>query len=30
IQQLEEWMAEAMPIYQAKQPAPNGDLPQLR
>ena len=29
IQQLEEWMAEAMPIYQSKQPAPNHDLPAL-
>ena len=27
IKQLEEWMAEAMPIYQAKPPAPNSQLP---
>jgi predicted Zn-dependent protease len=27
IHQLEEWMAEALPIYQSKQPAPNGELP---
>lgn len=30
IQQLEEWMAEAMPIYRSKAPAPNSDLPALR
>lgn len=30
IEQLEEWMAEAMPIYQSKPPAPNSELPQLR
>lgn len=30
IQQLEEWMAEAMPIYQSRQPAPNSELPVLR
>ena len=30
IQQLEEWMAEAMPIYQSKSPAPNSELPALR
>lgn len=30
IQQLEEWMAEALPIYQSKPPAPNSELPQLR
>jgi len=30
IQQLEEWMAEALPIYRSKPPAPNGDLPILR
>lgn len=29
IQQLEEWMAEAMPIYQSKPPAPNHELPPL-
>ncbi len=29
IQQLEEWMAEAMPIYQSKPPAPNHELPAL-
>ena len=27
IHQLEEWMAEALPIYQSKQPAPNSELP---
>ena len=30
IQQLEEWMAEALPIYESKPPAPNGELPVLR
>jgi len=30
IQQLEEWMAEALPIYESKPPAPNGELPSLR
>jgi metalloendopeptidase OMA1, mitochondrial len=30
IQQLEEWMAEALPIYESKPPAPNGELPLLR
>ncbi|MBX3236694.1 MAG: M48 family metallopeptidase [Nitrospiraceae bacterium] len=30
IQQLEEWMAEAMPIYQSKPPAPNSELPAPR
>ena len=30
IKQLEEWMAEAMPIYESKPPAPNGELPILR
>jgi predicted Zn-dependent protease len=30
IKQLEKWMAEAMPIYQAKPPAPNNELPQIR
>jgi predicted Zn-dependent protease len=30
IQQLEEWMAEAMLIYQSKPPAVNGELPILR
>ncbi|MCI1280500.1 MAG: M48 family metallopeptidase [Nitrospira sp.] len=29
IEQLEEWMAEAMPIYESKPPAPNSALPQL-
>ena len=29
IQQLEEWMAEAMPVYQSKPPAPNHELPAL-
>ena len=29
IQQLEEWMGEAMPIYQSKPPAPNHELPPL-
>ena len=29
IEQLEEWMTEAMPIYQSKPPAPNSELPQL-
>ena len=29
IEQLEEWMSEAMPIYQSKPPAPNSELPQL-
>jgi metalloendopeptidase OMA1, mitochondrial len=30
IKQLEKWMEEAMPIYQARQPAPNDELPQIR
>ena len=30
IKQLEEWMVEAIPIYQSKQPAPNHELPALR
>lgn len=30
IQQLEEWMPEALSIYQAKQPAPSAELPQVR
>ncbi len=30
IQQLEEWMAEAMPVYQSKSPAPNHELPAVR
>lgn len=30
IQQLEEWMVEALPIYQSKPPAPNSELPLLR
>jgi predicted Zn-dependent protease len=30
IEQLEKWMTEAMPIYQAKTPAPNDALPQIR
>ena len=30
IEQLEEWMSEAMPIYQSKPPAPNHELPALR
>ncbi len=30
IKQLEKWMEEAVPIYQAKQPAPNDELPQIR
>lgn len=30
IEQLEEWMTEAMPIYQSKPPAPNQELPALR
>ena len=30
IKQLEEWMGEAMPIYESKPPAPNGELPILR
>jgi metalloendopeptidase OMA1, mitochondrial len=30
IEQLEKWMMEAMPIYQAKTPAPNEALPQIR
>jgi metalloendopeptidase OMA1, mitochondrial len=30
IQQLEEWMNEALPIYQSKSPAPNGELPSLQ
>jgi predicted Zn-dependent protease len=30
IKQLEKWMAEALPIYQAKPPAPNDELPQIR
>jgi predicted Zn-dependent protease len=30
IKQLEKWMAEAMPIYQAKSPAPTRELPQIR
>lgn len=29
IQQLEAWMAEAMPIYESKSPAPNHELPAL-
>ena len=30
IKQLEKWMTEAMPIYQAKSPAPTRELPQIR
>jgi predicted Zn-dependent protease len=30
IQQLEEWMAEAVPIYESKPPAPNSELPPVR
>ena len=30
IKQLEKWMEEAMPIYQAKSPAPTSELPQIR
>jgi metalloendopeptidase OMA1, mitochondrial len=30
IKQLEKWMEEALPIYQAKQPALNKELPQSR
>jgi predicted Zn-dependent protease len=30
IKQLEKWMEEALPIYEAKQPAPNSELPQIR
>jgi predicted Zn-dependent protease len=29
IKQLEEWMAEAVPIYESKPPAPNSELPPL-
>jgi metalloendopeptidase OMA1, mitochondrial len=30
IKQLEKWMAEAISMYQAKAPAPNDVLPQIR
>jgi predicted Zn-dependent protease len=30
IKQLEKWMEEALPIYQARQPALNEELPQSR
>jgi predicted Zn-dependent protease len=30
IQQLEEWMTEAVPIFESKPPAPNGELPPLK
>jgi len=29
IKQLEKWMDEAVPIYQARPPAPNNELPQV-
>lgn len=30
VKQLEKWMEEALPIYQARPPAPNEELPQSR
>lgn len=30
IQQLEEWMTEAVPIFESKPPAPNGELSPLK